>query len=96
MEKCAECKKNLQVNPEREECMDMCDDCYNALQERVERMSDRNYRMEVARAARTWLNDCYHRNHKEAQYRVFFATVMPEKPQHEVEKFIRENAPDNS
>jgi len=88
---CAECRNKLKVSKNRDECLDMCNNCWNALNERVKRMSDPDYRMAVTRSAVAWVNELYHSNHKEAQLRAFFGSVMPEVPQYKVEKLIRNN-----
>lgn len=87
-EYCAECSKPLVVDAKREECMDMCDLCYKALHDRVLFLSDRDNRMELVRGA-TMLASNSHS--KETRLRCFFGSVMPELPQHRVDKFIRNN-----
>lgn len=89
-ENCAECGNRLIVSKARTECEDMCNECYKKLQDRVEYMSDRNNRMEVAEAAVFWANRIHHTNQKEADLRAFMACVMPEYPKHKLEKTIRQ------
>lgn len=92
IETCAECGNSFEQNY-RGQLEDMCDPCVNDLNERVQRMSDRDYRMKVTRAAVAWRDEFHHPSRqREADYRAFFASVMPEKPQHEVEEFIRKHA----
>lgn len=86
IEKCAECHNTLLIRDDREECMEMCDDCYEALWERVRLMSDRDYRMRVTRAATFFASNS---NSEEVRMRAFFGAVMPEVPQHKVEEFLR-------
>lgn len=83
---CEDCHRaNRPISSSREECLDMCDECYNALQERVKFMSDRDNRMAVTRAA-TFLAS--NSNSKQLRMRAFFASVMPEYPQHKVDDFV--------
>ena len=91
MNRCSECSKELIIKKDREECTDMCENCYKDFIDRVEKMNNRDYRMQVSEAAVFWANRLYHSNQLEANYRAFFACVMPEKPQHEVETFIKKN-----
>jgi hypothetical protein len=87
-EYCAECSKTLKVSGGREECEDMCDSCYEQLTERVKFLSDRDNRMELVRAATMFASISHS---KETRLRCFFASVMPEHPQHKVEKFLSAN-----
>ena len=86
---CAEGNHKLIISKNRNECEDMCDNCYGKLQERIGYMSDRDKRMEVAEVAVFWANRLHHTNQKEADIRAYMACVMPEYPQHKVEKLIK-------
>ena len=86
IERCAECGNELIVSKDREECLDMCDECYKKLVEKCKLMSDRDYRMDITRAATAWASNT---NSEEGRLRAFFACVMPEYPQHKVDKFIK-------
>lgn len=91
IEQCAECRKSFEQTY-RGELEDMCDSCVDDLNNRVKLMKDRDYRMKVTRAAVAWRDQFHHSNQREADYRAFFASVMPEKPQYEVEDFIRKHS----
>lgn len=85
MENCAECGNKLKVSRKREECEDMCDNCYKELTDRVKFLSDRDNRMDLVRAATFFASNS---NNEETRLRCFFASVMPEYPKHKVDKFI--------
>lgn len=84
---CEECNKHSNISSERTECFDLCDNCYSALKERCIKMNDRDYRMQIARAALAYANTV--NNTKEGKMRAFFAAVMPEIPQYRVNKIVR-------
>ena len=86
MENCEECGNTLKVSRKREECLDICDKCYEALTERVKFLSDRDNRMDLVRAATFFASNS---NNEATRLRCFFASVMPELPQNKVEKFIQ-------
>jgi hypothetical protein len=88
---CEDCNGPLTIAVERE-CMDMCDACWTAFDARVKRMTtDRDYRMEVTEAAVFYVNEMARGSAadlREAEYRAFFACVMPEMPPKEVERYV--------
>jgi len=88
MEDCQRCGKDFTITDGREVAMDICDDCNNHLQ----RLGDRDYRMEYTRATVAYIDASAGYNNerrKEMNLRGFFACVMPEYPLKKVEKVVK-------
>ena len=88
MEKRTQCDEcgSMFIEPIHRDCFDICDTCYNKMQERLTWLSDRDNRMYLAKAASFWANN---EGTKAAQLAGFFACVMPEYPALKVRAFIK-------
>lgn len=89
--KCEDC--NNPFTTEREECCDICDACFEALQRHIVKMGDRDYRMLYTRATVAYIDAASGYNNekrRELQLRGFFACVMPEMPVSKADKLTRD------
>lgn len=89
--KCEECQGVLKPDNDREECCDLCDECYKDLKTRTHLLNDPEYRMRLTRQVVGFINGTSnYANHKELKLRGFFATVMPEMSLRRADKLTRE------
>lgn len=91
MEKCEEC--NTGFTTIRDECCDICDNCFQALQDHISKMNDREYRMLYTRATVAYIDAASGYNNekrKELNLRGFFACVMPEMPVSKADKLVKQ------
>lgn len=87
--KCDEC--NASYHTDRDQCADICDECYNDLKERTRLLNDPVYRMELTRQTVGFINMASNSsNHEELKLRGFFACVMPEISLNKADKIIRQ------
>lgn len=80
---CLECNTSFKTN--REECMDMCDDCYVDFLLRIEKMKNPDYMMDVMRSAVRFSNDT---GKREIADRAFFACLFPNLKNSQVAKIL--------
>lgn len=89
---CDECQRQYKEDLDRNECFDLCDDCYRDLKHRTHLLNDPDFRMELTRQTVGYLNatqDFNNERSRELRLRGFFACVMPEISLHKADKIVR-------
>jgi len=80
---CSEC--NTAFETKREECLDMCDNCYHDFTLRIEKMKDPDYMVNAMKSAVRFANDT---GKREIADRAFFACLFPKLKNSEVNKIL--------